>query len=94
MVSSLETIERKKIGDYLKRERKRKGIKSSLLVEDGLSQSTISNIERGVLSVDIGRIIRLCEKLDINVDQMVRIFKRLTRIKKPFWNNYKGLKVC
>lgn len=91
MVSSLETIERKKIGDYLKRERKRKGIKSSLLVEDGLSQSTISNIERGVLSVDIGRIIRLCEKLDIDVDQMVQDLQEIDQNKETVLEQLQGI---
>lgn len=91
MVNSLETIERKKIGEYLKRERKRKGIKSSLLVEDGLSQSTISNIERGVLSVDISRIIRLSEKLDIDVDQMVHDLQEIDQNRENVQEQLQGI---
>ncbi|MFC7442595.1 helix-turn-helix domain-containing protein [Laceyella putida] len=76
-MSRLEQIDRVQLGKHLRQHRKAKGFKISNLTENGLSQSTISNIERGLVTVEIDRIERYCEKLDIDVDVMVEKLRNI-----------------
>lgn len=73
----LQKVDRGQLGKYLRQYRKEHGIKIASLVEEGLSQSTISNIERGVITVEIDRIKRLCEKLEVDVEKMVERIKNI-----------------
>lgn len=72
-----QSIDRGQLGKFLRQYRKDHGIKIASLVEEGLSQSTISNIERGVITVEIDRIKRLCEKLEVDVEKMVERIKNI-----------------
>ena len=67
-MSTEQPIDRKAIGDKVRRARLKKGMSQPELASFiGCSAYTVSSIERGIKGVALGMVYRVCNKLGVSL---------------------------
>ncbi|MBD1373417.1 hypothetical protein IC620_13765 [Hazenella sp. IB182357] len=76
-MSAFDHLDRVEMGKYIRAIRGEKGYKIGNLMEKGLSAATISNIERGVVTVSQASIETYCQKLNIDMEKMFESIQKI-----------------
>jgi len=63
-----------KIGDIIRKIRKKRGLRLEDLADENISPATVSNIERGITHVSPQKVEYLLEKLGITADQLPELY--------------------
>lgn len=64
------------IGQFIRRVRKKRGLKMQDLADDNISSSTISNIEKGAVGVTDDKRIYLCKKLNLDFYELPKFLEQ------------------
>lgn len=73
--AGLQTLQMDKIGDVIRKIRKKRGLRLEDLADENISPATISNIERGIPHVHPDKIRYLLSKMDLDLDDLPRLMQ-------------------
>lgn len=73
--TGLQSLQIDKIGDVIRKIRKKRGLRLEDLADDNISPATISNIERGIPHVHPDKIRYLLSKLDLDLDALPKLIQ-------------------